>query len=466
MDFSTLEKRRAACENEIAINRQSAPELYLGVVPITKDASGLHLGGPGDVVEWAVHLRRFDEEATLDRMVARGGRLDSELIAVLAQRVEAMHRRASVSRDSATATRALRAAMDETMSELRQSPEFVAPALATELAQSVTRDFDRLEPLLLSRGDHRHVRRCHGDLHLRNIVLIDKEPVIFDALEFDDALATTDTLYDLAFLLMDLCRHGLTTEANQLLNHYLWRCADEKSEIEGLAGLPLFLALRALIRAKVTITQMRLLPQGAVRAPVQSEINSYLYAARAFLDPAPARIIAIGGLSGTGKTTLAAAIAPEIGAPPGALHLRSDIERKRLFGIDPSTHLGREGYDASVTSRVYRTLTDYAASAVGSGRSVIVDATFRLPQEREAIAEAAERHPVPFIGIWLEAPREVLLARVAARQRDASDATQLVVTAQLGEVPGQISWTRLDAGQSIEKLKAAVLQLIARHHTS
>ncbi|MFZ1990428.1 MAG: AAA family ATPase [Alphaproteobacteria bacterium] len=464
MDFSTLEKRKAACENEIVINRENAPKLYLGVVAITKDAAGLHLGWPGEVVEWAVHLRRFDEDATLDLVVAHGGTLDPQLIASLAQRVEAMHRRAPV-RDGAAGTRALRAALDETLGELRESSEFVAPALVEWLVEHMTHDFNRLEPLLLFRGNRGRVRRCHGDLHLRNIVLIDGEPVIFDALEFDDALATTDTLYDLGFLLMDLCEHGLIAEANQLLNHYLWCCEDEKGEIEGLALMPLFLALRALIRAKVTITQIRQTPQDAAeRAQGQSAINSYLNAARSFLDPEPARVIAIGGLSGTGKTTLAAAIAPEIGTAPGAVHLRSDIERKRMFGVDPSTHLSREAYDASVSKRVYQTLSDYAATTLGVGRSVIVDATFRSAHEREAIATVAKEHP--FTGIWLEAPRAVLLARVAARQRDASDATAPVVTVQLSEEPGQISWTRLDASQSIEKLKAAVLQLIARHHTS
>jgi len=466
MDFSTLEKRKAACDNEIVINRENAPELYLGVVAITRDAAGIHLDGPGDLIEWAVHLRRFDEEATLDRVVADGGALDPQVIATLAQNVEAMHQRAPV-REGAGATRALRAALDETISELRTSVEFVAPALINRLAERLIRDFDRLEPLLLSRGNCGRVRRCHGDLHLRNIVLIDGKPVIFDALEFDDALATTDTLYDLAFVLMDLCEHGLIGEANHLLNQYLWHCEDERGEIEGLALLPLFLALRALIRAKVTITQIRQTPQNAAeRMQGQSAINSYLNAARAFLEPMPPRVIAIGGLSGSGKTTLAMAVASEIGAAPGAVHVRSDIERKRMFGIDPSIRLPGKAYDESVSTRVYQTLSDYAATALGAGQSVIVDATFRTAREREGIASVAETHNTPFIGIWLEAPREVLLARVEARRHDASDATAPVVAAQLGEEPGRIGWARLDASQSIEKLKTAVLQLIAGHHTS
>lgn len=467
MDFSTLTKRKVACENEVVINRDNAPGLYLGVLAITKDAAGFHLGGPGAVVEWAVHLRRFDEEATLDRVVERGGALSPQLIESLAERVEAMHGRAPVRADAAAAARSLRAALEDTIEELKENAEFTSPALVDELARRMTRDFDRLEPLLLSRGDQGHVRRCHGDLHLRNIVIIDGKPVIFDALEFDDALATTDTLYDLAFLLMDLCQQGLNAEANRLLNHYLWHCANEKSEIEGLALLPLFLALRALIRAKVTITQIRTAPEGTqARAAGQTAINSYLAAARSFFDFALPRVIAIGGLSGTGKTTLAAAIAPDVGAAPGTVHLRSDIERKRMFGIEPSTHLAQNAYDASVSERVYQTLNAYAGAALGAGRCVIVDATFRSLAEREAITAVAREHRVPFIGIWLEAPREVLVARVAARQHDASDATASVVATQLGEDPGHISWTRLDASQSTKSLKGAVLQLIERHHTS
>ncbi len=455
MDFSTLEKRKAACESELVINRETAPSLYLGVVPIARDGSGLHLGGRGEVVEWAVHLKRFDEEATLDRVVARGEELESQLIASLARAVEAMHRGAPI-RDGTHATHALRDALDETLDELRRAPRFVSPPLIASLGGRMTSLFDALELLLISRGRKGHVRRCHGDLHLRNIVRIDGAPIIFDALEFDDALATTDTLYDLAFLLMDLCQHGLRAQANHLLNHYLWRCADEKGEIEGLKLLPLFLALRALIRAKVTITQMQGAPDHADLKPA---IQSYVNSALGFLDVAPPCVIAIGGLSGTGKTTLALALAPFIGALPGAVHLRSDVERKRLFHVGATERLAADAYAPDVSARVYAKLNEYAGAALDAGRSVILDATFRDESERTAAEVMARSCGAAVTGIWLEAPAELLLERVRARQNDASDATPRILAAQLEAAPVAIGWTRLDASQPINHLKEAVLRL-------
>ena len=201
---------------------------------------------------------------------------------------------------------------------------------------------------------------------------------------------------------------------------------------------------------------------GTARAPGQAEVDSYVKAAQGFLEAAQPRVIAIGGLSGTGKTTLASALAPFIGPAPGALHLRSDIERKRLFGAGETSRLGDEAYTPQVSARVYDRLNEYAAAALGAGRSVVLDATFRSQKERAAAAATAADHQAPFAGIWLEAPRNVLLARVAGRRNDASDATAPVVAAQLEQHQGQISWARLDASQSIDDLKVASLQLIAR----
>ena len=455
MDFSTLEKRKAACERELAINRETAPGLYLGVVPIAREGSKLHIGGKGDAVEWAVHLRRFDEEATLDRIVERGERIGSQLISLLAREVAAMHRRAPV-RDGAAATFALRFALDETLDELQQASRFVSPALLNSLAERMISLFAELRPLMISRGEQGAVRRCHGDLHLGNIALIDEKPVIFDALEFDEALAITDTLYDLAFLVMDLCQRGLRGEANRLLNNYLWLCDAEKREIEGMKLFPLYLALRALIRAKVKITQAK----NSHSPHLQSDVDSYINSACAFLEVVPKRLVAVGGLSGSGKTTLSAAIASFIGAAPGAIHLRSDIERKRLFGVKITEPLDAECYTESASAKVYDRLNDYGGVALNAGFSVILDATFREKAERDAATALSLSRHVPFSGIWLEATPELLLARVSARQADASDATPQVVTKQLEEPRGSIDWARLDASGPLYKLKDAALRLI------
>ena len=456
MDFSTLEKRHAVCEAELAVNRSNAPGLYLGVVPITRDGAVLRLGGNGPVVEWAVHLRRFDENATLDRLAADGP-FSPALIDKLAQAVAAAHQQAPP-RDGGTATRVLRRLLQETVDELAATDLFPAKRVAV-FGSALVAAFDQAAPLLLRRGERGQVRRCHGDLHLGNLVLIDDAPVLFDALEFDEAIATCDILYDVAFLLMDLCKRGLAANANRLLNRYLSLFDDEPSQIGGLAALPVFLSLRAAIRAKVMAALHRLDP---AKTALRNEALAYFEAAVRFLAPVPPQLIAIGGLSGTGKTTLAAALAPAIGRAPGALHLRSDVERKHLFAVAATVRLPADAYQPDVSARVYDRLDDLAEAALRAGQAVIVDATHQRLEEREAIAAVAERAGVPFLGLWLEAPSEVLARRVTERTGDASDATAAVVAFQAKQAIGALAWRRLDASHALDALKAAALDLVQR----
>jgi uncharacterized protein len=457
MDFSTLDKREAACKAEIAANRDNAPGLYLGVVPITRDGGNLRLGGADKVVEWVVHLRRFDEDATFDRLAERGA-LGAAVIHPLAQAIVAAHRRAPI-RDGRAATESLRGVLTETVDELAAAPDIFPPFAVDALRSSLTRAFERSEALLLCRGLEGKVRRCHGDLHLRNIVLVNGEPVLFDAIEFDEAIATSDILYDLAFLIMDLCERELSADANRLLNEYLWSCDDELQEIEGLALLPLFLSLRAAIRAKVTAAQLGL-DAGGTR--MRQEAQAYLETAQRFLDPIPAQLIAVGGLSGTGKSTLAAAIAPSLGLAPGALHLRSDIERKRGSTAAAAQHLPAEGYRPEVSVQVYARLRVLAEIGLRAGRCVILDATYRDQREREEVEGLATRLRVGFLGLWLEAPTDILTQRVAMRQGDASDATAAVVSAQAKQDIGRMTWERFDTGFPLERLKEAARELIAQ----
>jgi uncharacterized protein len=457
MDFSTLEKREAACKAEIAANRDNAPGLYLGVVPITRDGGNLHLGGAGKVVEWVAHLRRFDEDATLDRLAQRGP-LGAAVIHPLAQAIIAAHRRAPI-RDGGAATQSLRGVLTETVDELAAAPEIFPPVAVDALRSSLTEVFEHSEALLLRRGSEGKVRRCHGDLHLRNIVLVNGEPVLFDAIEFDEAIATSDILYDLAFLIMDLCERKLSSDANRLLNEYLWSCDDELQEIEGLALLPLFLSLRAAIRAKVTAARLQLNADGT---SMRQEAQAYLEIARRFLDPVPTRLIAIGGLSGTGKSVLAAAMAPSLGLAPGALHVRSDIERKRLSWVARTQHLAAQDYRREVSVQVYGRLCVLAEVGLRAGRCVVLDATYRDEPEREKVERLAMRLRVGFMALWLEAPTEILVQRVAMRQGDASDATVAVVSAQAKQDVGRITWQRLDAGVPFEQLRVAALELVSQ----
>jgi uncharacterized protein len=451
MDFSSLEKRRLFCERELAVNQVNAPGLYLGVIPITREDGRLKFGGC-DVVEWAVHLHRFDENRTLDRLAERG-ELDSEIIARLADAAAQSHRRAEIAA-SAQALLALKRQLEETLTELESAPDIFGRHKTFELRNALIQAFAKNESLLKERESQGQVRRCHGDLHLRNIALIDNEPVLFDAIEFDESIATSDVLYDLAFLLMDLWTRGLTGYANLLFNRYLWHCDDLEIQIKGLSALPLFLSLRAAIRAKVAILQ-----PGAAGGEAL-DARRYFEAARAFLAPARRDLVAIGGLSGTGKSSLAAVLAASIGRAPGAVILRSDIERKRLCGANEFFRLPPEAYVPQATARVYERLRDLAAAALSAGQSALLDAVHLRPEERREAEMIALQNHARFTGLWLEAPLGTLEERVTERAKDASDATPEIVAAQANLPQGAMAWHRIDGSGSLDATAAPALAAI------
>jgi hypothetical protein len=441
LDFSTLEKRRHACEREVEINRLTAPDLYLGTVAVTRAADGtLCLGGDGEAVEWAVHMRRFDEHATLDRLATETG-LDAALIDCLAARVAELHDKAPVATVADPAASVAWVAR-ENCEEMQGFPALFPPGEVADLLARTDEALDRLAPLIETRAKAGFIRRCHGDLHLGNVALIDGEPVIFDAIEFNEDFATIDVLYDLAFLIMDLWERGLRSEANRVLNRWLVH-RRRPDNLDGLALLPLFLSMRAAIRAKVAAPRAGHL-EGAKREAAEAEARAMFQAARAFLDPSPARVVAIGGLSGTGKTTVATGIAAGIGPAPGAVVVRSDVIRKALFEVSETTRLPAEAYTPEVAVRVYTEIEAWATRALAAGHGTILDAVHSKQAERDAARAVAETAGVPFDGIWLEAKPESLIARVSERTGDASDATAEVVRKQLTYETGPIDWTVVD----------------------
>ncbi len=456
LDQSTVDRRRSACEAEVAVNRRYAPDIYFGAVPITRQGSDLQIGGDGDPIEWVVHMRRFDETRTLDH-VAERGELATPLVMRLVESILAIYRDAEV-RDGTAATAALRAVVEETLASLAAADVFFPKSETAELAVAMRAAFGQFTPLLLDRGRRERVRRCHGDLHLRNITLLNGVPTPFDAIEFDESIATIDILYDLAFLLMDLWEKGLPAQANVVLNRYLWGSPDLKGELEGLAALPLFMSLRAAVRAKVEALRLVEVAHGAGEA---EEARRYFCFARTFLAETPPRLVAIGGISGTGKSTIAAYIVSRVGRAPGAVHLRSDVERKRMFGVAEHRRLPESAYASTVTERVFLTLREQAAVALKAGQSVVVDAVHRRLDEREMIAAIAVDLQVHFTGIWLDAPLDTATERVMARRDDASDATAAIVARQATQPTGPISWARINTSGSVDEVAAAVLSKIA-----
>jgi len=296
---------------------------------------------------------------------------------------------------------------------------------------------------LRERGRRGFVRRIHGDLHLGNIALIDGKPVLFDAIEFSDIIASGDVFYDLAFLLMDLLERGLTPAANIVLNRYLAEMR-RTEDLDALAALPFFLSMRAAIRAKVTVARMERAHADEHPAIGRAARAYFAFALRAIAPAAPT-FIAVGGLSGTGKTQLARALAPFLEPMPGAVILRSDVERKALFGVGETEKLPAEAYGGEATVHVYGKLADKARRILAAGHSVIVDAVFAQPQERAAMAEVAKSTHRPLRGLFLTASLATRLSRVGGRARDASDADAAVARMQERYDLGALDWTRIDA---------------------
>ena len=461
MDFSTLEKRRIASTRELEINQRLAPEIYIGVVAITRDNDGrLQIGGSGEIVEWAVRMRRFEQTALLSYIVDAGP-VSKNLATSLADVVFDSHQAAPPVPGDAGAERAhnLIRLVGTTLDTVQNFFD------AAELQCFSARAADQLghvREILDARAAAGFVRRCHGDLHLNNIVLWRGRPVLFDAIEFDEELATIDTLYDLAFLLMDLDERSHRNVANIVLNRYLWRSGSDL-DYRGLAALPLFLGLRSAVRALVTAERAQQEP-AEVAARHQQIARDYLSAANAYLAPSAPRLIVMGGLSGTGKSTLARALAPELGPAPGAVHLRSDLERKRLHGVAETARLAPETYTQATSNAVYAVLYEKARETLAARHAVIVDAVFAKPEERARIEAIAVELGVPFQGMWLTARPEQLVKRVAVRQSDASDATPEIVRRQLGWHldPLPETWKEIDAGgtpqETLQSARVAILR--------
>ena len=455
LDYSNLDKRKEACQAELAVNRPYAPEIYRGVIAITREADGkLALGGRGTPVEWAVEMSRFDETSTLDHFADR---IDESLADALGKAVAAAHTTASVV-DAAPWVEALKTYLDQNLAAFREKPELFEPEDVVALDRQCREAYARIRPLLQARGRMGRVRRCHGDLHLGNIALIDGRPVLFDAIEFDPLIATGDVLYDLSFLLMDLCERNRVDAANIVLNRYLVeaRCIDD---LDGLAALPLFLSLRAAVRAKVTTARIERAENEQRRALAQSARAYFAFSRRAIAPPLP-KFIAIGGLSGTGKTRLARTLGPHVLPMPGAIIVRSDVERKVLFGIVETEKLPESAYATEVSARVYAVLSDKARRILTAGHSIILDAVFAHQDERDAAAAIAKSSKVHLQGLFLTAPLDTRLARLGGRKSDASDADRAVALAQERYDLGKIEWTPVSASGSVEETLARALAVV------
>ncbi|MGE5616103.1 MAG: AAA family ATPase [Bacillota bacterium] len=433
LDFSSLSARLHFCDEELRLNRRTAPDIYLDVVPICGSVDEPRVGGSGEPIEHAVKMRRFSQGNRLDRMATMGS-LDPTIVDQLAAQVAELHAgapKADRSSEYGLPDTVLRSAFDN-FSEIQALRERGSRAAIPAVLYAWTIDQHHvLADTLARRKAEGFVREGHGDLHLANIVLYEDRPVIFDCIEFSPALRWADVMSDVAFLMMDLIAHGRPRLAWRFLNAYLERTGD----YGGLAVLRLYLVYRAMVRAKVAcIRAAQLLPGHPQELEAEEEFASHIALAMRLIEPPKRGVVVMHGLSGSGKTTVSQALAESL----GAVRIRSDVERKRSSGFDglarTGAAVGAGLYTSRITDRTYEELASLARGLLRDGFTAIVDATFLARARRrrfEAIASAAH---APFAIVDCVAPRKALERRIATRMaivNDASEAGLAVLEHQL-----------------------------------
>ena len=432
LDFSTLARRRAACEEEVRLNRRLAPELYLDVVAVTGTPDEPQIGGDGPVLEYAVRMRRFDRSLELDRLL-REGRLPPERIDELARLVAGFHGSAPAATmtdpwgtPGIALTNAI-ANFDHVLAP-EHNPDLAARIAA--LRQWTLAEHARIAPLLGDRRDRGFVRECHGDLHLANIVLHDDRVVVFDCIEFSPALRWIDVMAEVAFTVMDLHYRGRVDFAQRFLNGYL----EATGDYGGLAVLRFFLVYRAMVRAKIAAIRATQGSRTASGKRARADFHAHLVLAEAFARPARLAMVVTCGPSGSGKSHLAALLA----SSGEWIRVRSDVERKRLAGIRANERsdsaLGAGLYAKGMGKRTYARLGELARTVLAAGFPVIVDATFLASAQRRAFRDLAAAQGVAFVILAPQTPPALMRQRVAARAAagsDASEATLAVLERQL-----------------------------------
>lgn len=408
LDFTTLQARRHYCEEELRLNRRLAPALYLDVVEV-RGVGDPHVGGEGDLVDVAVRMHRFPDGALWSEQVA-AGTLSKRHVDKMARRLAAFHGDAAVAppgSDFGSAAAHVRVTRNLIGSLNALQPGDAWPDLRRWLEAAI----QALSPAWDERRRAGRVRECHGDLHLANVVQLGDASTAFDAIEFDDELRWIDVFDDVAFLVMDLLAHGQGDLGFRLLDGWLEASGDH----DGVSILRFYLVRRALVRWLV-----RAMVPGASRTGPPD----YLALAKRLAEGADPRLAITHGLPGSGKSFVSQGMLESA----GAIRLRSDVERKRLFGLaaQQSSRGQVPGgiYDAGTTARTYGRLLDAARAGLSAGWPVLVDAAFLRTDERMQFATLAESMSVPFAIVECRAPLSLLRQRVAHRQASGGDASE------------------------------------------
>ena len=446
LDFSSLEKRKFYCEEELRLNKRLAPELYLSVVPLTGSVGKPVLDGSGDAFEYVVKMRQFPQAYQLDHLLVNN-RLLPEMINAIAELIAGFHQQITVAETNSDYGKPNQVyqPVAENFAQIRQQNN---TGFSSELLNKIEawskKEFDRIKDILLQRKQQNFIRECHGDLHLRNLAWYQDKPLAFDCLEFNANFRWIDVISEIAFLIMDLDDHQLDKYGFQFVNRYL----EITGDYQGCAVLRFYLVYRAMVRAKVDA--IRINQPGTKQAEKQqaeADFKSYLELAIRYIKTPQPYMLITRGKSASGKSSITAPLSEHL----GAIRIRSDVERKRLYNIkngdDSSTAFGQGIYSSEATQRTYLKLLELADVIIKAGYAVIVDATFSRQQQREMFRALADKNNIPFIIMEFMASDNVLRQRIKNRVGDISDADINILQQQIN------TWQPLDKSEVQYKIE-------------
>jgi len=436
MDYSTPAQRRLFCEKELARNRLGAPALYLDVVPIYGDFDPPFIfeENGSDPIDFAVKMRRFKAGDQLDRVLA-DQRFTTQIQDLLADRIADFHHQSQIE-NVPEKVPDFHSVIDQNFVQLDGfCPELLPLKAVIQFRETLHQQFEEALDLFQSLVKNGQVRYGHGDLHLQNICLLEGAPLLFDAIEYQDDFVISDILYDLSFLLMDLWQRQQHDAANRIFNRYLASLGwlTDPVPFQSFRLLPFYLAMRAGIRTHVSASRYFQAQTEEQKAHFKERTRFFFDQAKLFLTPPPPRLVAIGGFSGSGKSTLARNLSPKIGAAPGAVHLRSDVIRRKLIKWDDYSPMPQWAYTPEMSQKTYQAIELAASKALAANHSVIIDAVLDRPCDQTAFENIARTTNVPFDGIWLDVNPEIMAQRIEGRTNDASDATVEVLKKQLAK---------------------------------
>lgn len=450
LDFSTLEKRKFFCERELRLNSRFAPNLYEAVLPITQEQNRLFLTGVGVVIEYALRMKQFDNHFLFSNLIEHGLLTEDHLLEVT-RKIAAFHREAEHTPDY-WSVGDINDFMEVNLKVCRRfTPEVLDGSALEQLRSIFEVELEKLAPLITKR-QQTHVKSLHGDLHLKNICLFQGQATLFDGIEFNDRYSCCDVWADMAFLLMDLRFRGHPEFVASVLNCYL----EETDDFEGLLLLSLYISYRAAVRVKVSCLSLESSLAGEERDHLEQEARNYLALAYQSLISTRSQLIAIGGLSGSGKSVLARGLAKKL----GGIHIRSDSVRKHLAGVALHRQAPEAAYTSDMNEKTYEGLLTRAKFALQAGRAMILDAVFLSENWRKQVEDFAKENDLVFHGLWCEVPLEEARRRLRERKGDISDADEKILEMQIRSPIGNLTWTRMETIGSPDQLVERVAGMV------